>query len=96
MKVYLISQDINDGYDTYDSAVVIAENEDAARKISPSPFRVYSEELQGFAFEYSDGRLERDEFSSWVDDPDQVEVEYLGEAKEGSKPGTVCASFNAG
>lgn len=27
MKLYLISQDHNNDYDTYDSAVVIAENE---------------------------------------------------------------------
>lgn len=33
MKLYLISQNINNGSDTYDSAVVIAENEDKAREI---------------------------------------------------------------
>lgn len=36
MKLYLISQTENDGYDTYDSAVVAAETEEAARQISPS------------------------------------------------------------
>lgn len=35
MKLYLISQDENDGYDTYDSAVVCAGSEDEARKINP-------------------------------------------------------------
>lgn len=34
MRLWLISQDINSGYDTYDSAVVAAETEDAARNIS--------------------------------------------------------------
>jgi hypothetical protein len=33
MNIYLISQNINTGYDTCDSAVVIAENEDKAREI---------------------------------------------------------------
>jgi hypothetical protein len=36
MNLYLISQKENNGYDTYDSAVVVAENEDEARGMSPS------------------------------------------------------------
>ncbi len=36
MKLYIISQDENNGYDTYDSAVVCAENEEEARNIDPS------------------------------------------------------------
>jgi len=28
MKIYLISQDVNNGWDTFDSAIVIAENEE--------------------------------------------------------------------
>ncbi len=35
LNIYLISQDVNKEYDTYDSAVVIAENEDDARIIHP-------------------------------------------------------------
>ena len=35
MKLWLISQDQNTGYDTYDSAVVAAETEGAARQINP-------------------------------------------------------------
>jgi len=35
MNLYLISQDVNNGYDTYDSAVVSAVSEDAARSIHP-------------------------------------------------------------
>lgn len=31
MKLYKISQDINSGYDTYDSAVVCSKNENDAR-----------------------------------------------------------------
>ena len=33
MKLWLISQDHNRGYDTYDCAVVIAETEQEARRI---------------------------------------------------------------
>jgi hypothetical protein len=36
MNLYLISQEVNNSYDTYDSAVVAAESEDAARSIHPS------------------------------------------------------------
>jgi len=35
MNLYLISQDVNDGYDTYDSAVVCSESESDARMMHP-------------------------------------------------------------
>jgi hypothetical protein len=36
MKLWLISQTENNDYDTYDSAVVAAETEDAARNTHPN------------------------------------------------------------
>ena len=36
MNLYLIWQETNTGYDTYDSAVVAAESEDKARLINPA------------------------------------------------------------
>ena len=36
MNLYLISQNVNNNYDTYNSAVVAAESVDAARLIHPS------------------------------------------------------------
>ena len=38
MNIYLISQEKNSGYDTYDSAVVCAENEEAAKLTCPSDY----------------------------------------------------------
>ena len=38
MNIYLLSQYENRGYDTYDSCVVYAESEDAARLILPSEY----------------------------------------------------------
>lgn len=38
MEIYLLEQDWNNDYDTYDSVVVIAENEAEARLIHPSEF----------------------------------------------------------
>ena len=36
MNIYLISQDVNNEYDTFDSAVVVASTEEEARKTHPS------------------------------------------------------------
>ena len=81
MKLFLISQTQNDGYDTYDSAVVVAENEAAAKLIHPR----------------GDGRsIENDEsYPTWATSSDKVNATYIGEAAEGIH-GVVCASFNAG
>lgn len=37
-KIYLISQNENTDYDTYDSAVVVADSEEVAKMIQPSPY----------------------------------------------------------
>jgi len=77
MKLWLISQDSNNGYDTYDSAVVAANSEDEARLINP------------------DGDWES-RWSAWCDRPDQVTVEYIGDAKINTEAGIILSSFNAG
>lgn len=33
---------------------------------------------------------------TWCSSPDKVIVRYLGEARKGTLPGVICASFNAG
>jgi hypothetical protein len=38
MNIYKLTQGINSGYDTYDSCVVYAENENTARLIPPSNY----------------------------------------------------------
>lgn len=35
MKLFLVSQDVNNGYDTYSNMVVCAENEEKARLTHP-------------------------------------------------------------
>lgn len=84
MKLFLISQDSNNDYDTYDSAVVCAPNEDVARVMNPS---------NGKLMEKADWR---GQYSSWCAAPELVTVEYLGKAADTVKPGIVCSSFNAG
>ena len=83
MKLYKISQDVNEGYDTYDSAVVAAPDIETARKMSP---------LGNDGEEY---KIEPIWCEPWCLS-EFVTVEYLGEATEGIKQGVICASFNAG
>lgn len=80
VKLWLISQTVNGGYDVYDSAVVAAHHETHARHIHPS------------------GRIDdwRDTGPTWAYSPEQVTVKLIGEAAEGTEPGVICASFNAG
>ncbi len=39
MNLYLLSQSVNEGYDTYDSCVVAAETEDDARNMHPAGYK---------------------------------------------------------
>lgn len=68
MNLYLISQTENNGYDSYDSAVVVAESEEAARKIHPAQSLV----------EGAEWWLDRWSKHTWCESPAQVKVEYLG------------------
>ena len=75
MKIWLVSQTVNSGYDTYDSMVVCAATSDEARHMKPSPENCYS--------------------NLWAA-PEDVQVEYIGEANPNSEQRIICASFNAG
>lgn len=106
MKLFLISQSKNRGYDTYDSAVVIAESEEDARLIHPTwqiddPIDKFWNETSLKWCYKNTGRVCQTwsgatyGTAEWTA-PHFVDVEYLGEAKEGSVRSVVCASFNAG
>jgi len=84
LKLFIISQDVNNGYDTYDSAVVCAPNEETARYIHPS----------GGTDCW--GTNSRPPSSLWCNNPSQVQVKYIGEADPSIKQGVILASFNAG
>ena len=98
MNIYLVSQDINNGYDTYDSFVCYAESEDKARLLCPSKFNKFKKDGTLW-FEYSSGE-ERQEYKSydWVSNPNDVKVEYLGTTTAciNCEEGVILASFNAG
>ena len=82
MKLYWITQNTHCGYDTYDSAVVAAPSAKAACLIHPGGYLDW------------DGK-EKGMFGVWSNAAD-VEAEYIGKAKPGTKAGVICASFNAG
>jgi len=97
MKLYLISQDVVSGYDTYDSAVVAAENEQAARETHPSPFVTHHKGGKWMGtFAYSGEEYNQDFGRDWprFEEIDKVQVEHLGETERPA--GVVLASFNAG
>jgi len=103
LKIYKLSQNVNNDYDTYDSCVVIAENEEKAKRIHPSPvwqeYGFYDEEKKQFWTSYhksNETYLFEDKYGSWTNDLTKINVEEIGDAKKGSKVGIVVASFNAG
>jgi hypothetical protein len=80
MKIYLISQCHDDGYDTYDSAVVVADTEEEAKLTHPSRGQDW------------DGK--NIPCSGWCDSK-YVEVKLIGQTDTQGK-GVICSSFNAG
>lgn len=93
MNLYLISQSVNNDYDTYSDAVVAAEDEEQARSVHPR---------HGLTLELEDWQKDTDIYDegywwnhNWAP-VEQVKVELLGKAKDGTKVGVVCASFHAG
>ena len=81
-NLFLISQDYNNDYDTFDSAVVVAESEEDAIKIHPHGRKefwnnttwVYEEDVEK-----------------------HVQVKYIGKASDTLYLGqVVCSSFRAG
>lgn len=83
MNLYLISQDVNTDWDSYDLAVVIAESKDDARTIHPGGSHYESHPYKGY-YSYS-----------WTDQ-ENVQVKFLGVADKSLSRGVVCASFNGG
>lgn len=90
MNLYTIYQDTNNGYDTYDTALVAAETEEEAKRIDPSDCHVWSDEEESWIYE---GRV--DNHDSWVT-VDKVSAEYMGKAKDDLRSGLIFSSFNAG
>jgi hypothetical protein len=93
MNIYLIEQDVLTGYDTFNAAVVIAENETKAKLIHPNEYE-WNPEIHAWV-----------EGTEIVDDPSvppatwpapaYIKVTLLGRAEADMKKGIVCADFRA-
>ena len=84
MKLYLISQTENDGYDTYSSAVVAAKDEEEAKEMHP----------EGHILKVP--RDWKEPCGSWASGKRYVKVQCIGIATRGTKRQVICASFHAG
>lgn len=103
MKIYKISQNVNNEYDTYDSMVVCAENEEEAKRTHPSSIWTsggfYNEVKKEFWTKYANSEETyqfEGTYGSWTNDLTKLEVIEIGEAKDGTPKGVIVASFNAG
>lgn len=85
MNLYLISQDENDSYDTFDSAVVCAPDENAARLMDPGGVDGEKSCFDGSWRSWA-----------WVSSPDHVTVKLIGTAADDIPLGVVCSSYRAG
>lgn len=94
MNLYLLEQSVNDYYDTYDSCVVCAKDEESARIISPDKYRKWHDGK--FWFQYADGSEREARRGSWCS-PSDVKVKLIGVADASIQEGSVvCSSYNAG
>ena len=102
MSLYLwkLSQNVNNDYDTYDSAVVVAPDSMCAAEVHPARYSddgtaIYRwDRRQAMWLDEALGYHAVD--SSWCD-PEQVSVVRIGVADDNLKWGdVVCSSYNAG
>jgi hypothetical protein len=84
MNIYIISQEANNNYDAFDSAIVCAEDSVEARNMNPS---------NGMKMEKTDWKSN---YSPWCSNVDQVKAKLIGVADEAIKKGVILSSFNAG
>lgn len=82
MNLYLLEQNVNDNWDTYDSMIICAADPDEAVELS----------YRGFVRHYIDGH------GDWIryDCKDRIQVELIGAAVVNLEKGIVLSSFNAG
>lgn len=93
--IYKISQTKNDDYDTYDSAIVVAESEEKAKLIHPNGFYICEDGIF-YRYSYHEKFVSRWKDESWCE-LNHVKAELIGTASDDLECGAViCASFNAG
>jgi hypothetical protein len=101
VKLFLwkLSQDENNDYETYDSAVVVATDPMSASRIHPAQYSDTGEAI--FRFDKVDDcwrRIDGDHImdGGWAR-PNDIKVTCIGEASSWLGPGAIiCSSYNAG
>lgn len=81
LRLFLLTQQENNSYDTFDSIVVAAQTEDDARQIHP--YGLWEKKYTGSS-------------SAWASSPKKVDVQLLGVAEPDIESGIILRSFNAG
>lgn len=80
LRLFLLTQRENTGYDTVDSIVVAAHAEDDAKEIHP----------------YNNWRKGSISSKTWASSPKNVVAELIGVAEPHVERGIILTSFNAG
>ena len=93
MNLYLLSQNVNNDYDTYDSIVVAAENEEEARTIQPQlDYKYHDGKVYFQYYDLSEVECSNDTWAL----PEDIKVKFIGISAPGIEKGVIIASFNAG
>lgn len=91
MNLYLLSQKVNNDYDTFDSCVVAAETPTSAKDIHPATLR-YNIKPGDY-----DEKAWESHNTTWANSPADVKCIYIGVASASiKKECVICTSFNAG
>lgn len=97
LHLYLLTQDENIDYDTYDSCVVCAESEDEAKHIHPDEkCYVWDGKSGGWAWRNPIDPDAECRVTDWATRLESIRCELIGTAADGIEKGVLCASFNAG
>jgi hypothetical protein len=100
MNIYLISQAINNDFDTYRAAVVVAWNSTAARFTHPDGRMTWDNDKMEWIFINSDDTPNEWDIRTWIQDPSLVKAEHIGsiddQANGDTTPRVILASFHAG
>ncbi len=91
-NLYLIEQDVNNHYDTYDSAVVVSYSPEEAVQYHPAGDQFFKEG----EWYYLDNPERASYLGTWAK-PEEVRATLIGAAADNLSDGEVIiASFNAG
>lgn len=99
LYIWRLEQNENNGWDTYDSCVVVSESEEKAKKIHPSHYDGFDDEKNEWYEVNNHGEKYYMYRSSqaWASHPNNVSAVKVGIADTSLGEGyIICSSFNAG